>query len=172
MHESCELRTERLVMRPITAAEARSLHELWTSPGVRRFLWDDEIIPWARTEAMVAQSAEYFAARRFGLWGAWLGEQPAVLAGFGGIWPMHGPPEFELVYGVAEPLWNRGYATEIGGAITDYCFMQLAMPVVRASTDWGNSASSRVLEKLRFDFVRRGVSAGLDTVFYERQASR
>jgi len=168
----CDLRSERLVIRPIAPAEARSLHELWTSPGVRRFLWDDEIILWTRTEAMVAQSVGSFAERRFGLWGAWLTERPDVLAGFGGIWPMRDPPELELVYGVAEPLWNRGYATEIGGTITDYCFMQLAMPVVRASTDWDNSASSRVLEKLRFDFVRRGVSAGLDTVFYERQASR
>jgi len=170
MSERHELRTDRLVLRPIGAAEARTLHELWTSAGVRRFLWDDEIIPWERTEAMVAQSAELFAERRFGLWGAWLVEQPTVLGGFGAIWPMHEPPQFELVYGVAEPLWNRGHATGIGGTITDYCMQQLAMPVVRASTDWGNTASMRVLDKLRFLFVRRAVVGGLDTVFYERHA--
>ena len=172
MSERYELRTDRLVLRPIGPAEAPALHELWTSAGVRRFLWDGEIIPWERTEAMVAQSVESFAAQRCGLWGAWLLDDPSVLAGFGGIWPMHEPPELELVYGVAEPLWNRGHATGIGGVITDYGMHQLAMPVVRASTDWGNTASMRVLEKLGFIFVRRAVAEGLDTVFYERHALR
>lgn len=172
MNRGCELRTDRLLLRPIDAADARSLHALWISAGVRRFLWDGEVIPRERTEAMVAQSAELFATRHFGLWGAWLAEQPAVLAGFGGIWPMHEPPEFELVYGVAEPLWNRGHATAIGGTITEHAFTQLALPVVRASADWGNTASIRVLEKLRFDFIRRRVAGGRDIVFYERRAPR
>jgi RimJ/RimL family protein N-acetyltransferase len=161
-----ELTTKRCVLRPIADADAETLHALWSSPGVRRFLWDDERIPTARTRAAIEQSRELFAERRFGLWGAWRRDRPA-LAGFGALWPFRAPPEFELLYGVAENEWGQGYAGEIADAVIGYCFTSLGMPAVRASTDAGNAASIRVLEKLGFGFVRREVVGGLDTVFYE-----
>jgi RimJ/RimL family protein N-acetyltransferase len=39
---------------------------------------------------------------------------------------------------------------------------------LRASTDAGNTASVRVLDRLGFTPVRRAVAGGLDTLFYER----
>jgi RimJ/RimL family protein N-acetyltransferase len=45
------------------------------------------------------------------------------------------------------------------------------MPLVRASTDVGNVASIRVLEKLGARFDRRDTVGCLDTVFYELPAS-
>ena len=45
------------------------------------------------------------------------------------------------------------------------------MTAVRASTDTGNLASIRVIEKLGFQLAARRSVAGLDTVFYERQAA-
>jgi ribosomal-protein-alanine N-acetyltransferase len=166
-----ELTTPRLVLRPIAGDDARMLHELWTNAGVRRFLWDDEIIPMARTEAVVEQSERLYADRRCGLWAAWTIDERQELAGFAGLCPFRDPPELELLYGVAEPLWGRGYATEIAQAVTAYCFDVLAMPVVRASTDVGNVASIRVLEKLGFHFLQQDVVGGLDTVFYELSQS-
>jgi RimJ/RimL family protein N-acetyltransferase len=41
------------------------------------------------------------------------------------------------------------------------------MPVVRASTDIGHTASVRVLEKLGARFDRRAKLGDLDTLFYE-----
>jgi [ribosomal protein S5]-alanine N-acetyltransferase len=162
-----ELTTTRFVLRPVTEDDERLLHELWSSAGVRRFLWDGQIIPIARTRATLVQSQRLFGERHFGLWGAWSIEGSPTLAGFGGLWPFREPPELKLLYGVAEPLWGRGYATEIAKAIVEYCFDSLGMSVLRASTDVGNVASIRVLEKLGFSFVRRGAVGGLDTVFYE-----
>jgi RimJ/RimL family protein N-acetyltransferase len=50
-----------------------------------------------------------------------------------------------------------------------YCFDAIEMSVIRASTNSGNRASARVLEKLGFAFVSRREVGGLDTVFYEVQ---
>ena len=161
-----ELRTKRCVLQPIVADDAKSLHQLWSSASVRRFLWDDEIILMARTVEAIEQSKRSFEQRRFGLWGVTSHHAPALI-GFGGLWPFREPPELELVYGVAEHVWGQGYATEIAQAVTTYCFSSLAMAAVRASTDVANVASIRVLEKLGFRFVRRDVVGGLDTVFYE-----
>lgn len=162
-----ELRTPRTRLRPIAPADRDVLHRLWTSPGVRRFLWDDEIIPIERTDAAIAQSGRMVAERTGGLWGMWLEQDAPGLHGFAGLWPFRDPPEIELVFGVAEPIWGRGYAPEVARAVTRYGFASLGLPIVRASTDAANAASIRVLEKLGFTLVERREAGGLDTVFFQ-----
>jgi ribosomal-protein-alanine N-acetyltransferase len=168
-----ELTSPRCVLRPLAAPDTEALHALWTSAGVRRFLWDDEIIPIERTRASIELNHRLFAEHGYGLWGA----RPTAaddLIGFGGLWPFRDPPELELVYGIADAQCGRGYATEIARAVIARCFDVLDMAVVRASTDVGNTPSARVLEKLGFRFTRRATVAGLDTLFYEltRSAAR
>jgi [ribosomal protein S5]-alanine N-acetyltransferase len=165
------LTTHRCLLRPIGPDDADDLHRLSTSPGVSRYLWDSEIIPLARTRDVIAQSERLFAARDHGLWGAWTADSRR-LCGFAGLWPFRDPPEMELLYGVAEDLWGQGYATEIAQAIVRHCLDQLQMPVLRASTDAGNAASVRVLEKLGFVFDRRATVDGLETVFYALERHR
>ena len=160
--------TDRLLLRPFASADAQVLHDLWTSPGVRRFLWDDTIIPIGQTKEIISRSEQLFVERQFGLWGAWTTRQ--ALVGFGGLWFFRHPPELELLFGVAEDSWGQGYATELARRIVDYAFVDLKMPAVRASTDAGNLASTRVLEKLGFTFTRRQMVADLDTMFYQLNA--
>jgi ribosomal-protein-alanine N-acetyltransferase len=161
------LSTPRCELRPITAVDAQRLHEVWTSPGVRRYLWDDEIIPLEQTRAAIETSQQLFRDHGYGLWGAWP-TASTELAGFTGLWPFRDPPELELLYGVAEPWWGQGYAVEIAQGVLAYCTDSLRMPIVRASTDTANVASVRVLEKLGFVRMRQSTVAGLDTVFFER----
>jgi [ribosomal protein S5]-alanine N-acetyltransferase len=163
------LRTARCELRPVSTADATGLHALWITPGVRRFLWDDEIIPAQRATEAVATSAELFDRHRFGLWAVRLKGARAI-QGFAGIWPFRDPPEFELLFGVAEPLWGRGLAVEAAGAVMVYCAAVLEMTRICASTDAGNTASIRVLDKLGFTEVRRAIAGGLDTIFFERGA--
>jgi ribosomal-protein-alanine N-acetyltransferase len=158
--------TKRCVLRPITAADAHQLHDLWSSAGVRRYLWDDEIIPIVRTRAAIAQSERMFREQGFGLWGVWPTHSPD-LGGFGGLWPFRDPPELELLYGFAEHLWGRGYAMEVAQAVIAHGFESLDMASVQASTDAANAASIRVLEKLGFCQTKRDTVGGLDTLFYE-----
>ena len=161
------LTTARCELRPVTDADIDALHQLWISPGVRRFLWDDEVIPRESAVEAVATSQDLFARHRFGLWAVRLTRSPDIV-GFAGIWPFRDPPEFELLYGVAEPSWGQGYAVEASHAVLAYCYATLAMTSVRASTDAANVASLRVLDKLGFTRTRRDVIGGLDTVFFER----
>ena len=163
------LRTSRCELRPAVPADAGELHALWITPGVRRFLWDDEIIPLERATEAVATSGQLFDRHRFGLWTVRLKGSPAI-QGFAGIWPFRDPPEFELLFGIAEPLWGQAYAVEAASAVLAYCAAVLEMPRIRASTDAGNVASIRVLDKLGFAEVRRATVGGLDTIFFERGA--
>ena len=151
----------------MSAGDVAELHALWTSLGVRRFLWDEEIISRERTDDAIATSERLFEESNFGLW-VMRERFDKSLAGFAGIWPLREAHEFELVYGVDERLWGHGYATEVAHAVMDYCFSVLQMPSIRASTDADNAASIRVLEKLGFRQTRRATVGRNDTIFYER----
>ena len=37
--------TARTSLRPVSMEDVEALHRLWTDPEVRRFFWDDEVIP-------------------------------------------------------------------------------------------------------------------------------
>ncbi len=159
------VQTERLELRPLARSEDSELHALWTSPGVRRFLFDDEVIPADRTREFLDRSESLFRDEGYGLWGARLHGR-ADLIGFSGLWHFRDSPEHELLFGIADPMVGRGFGTEIARAVVDHAFTELAFREVRASTDGENHASVRVLEKSSFRFDRRASVDGLDTLFY------
>lgn len=164
-------------MRPVTAADAEALHAVFIQPGVRRFVFDDEVIARGLTDEIVARSASLFSERGFGLWLARMTATAAVakrhaLVGFGAFWHFREPPELELLYGVADAYVGTGYGIEIARAVVEYGFETLRMPVIRASTDAGHVASQRVLDRLGFTLERRATVNGLDTLFYTRPNPR
>ena len=156
----------RLSLRPLGHEDLEVSHSIWTSAGVRRFLFDDEVMAISRAREMLATNTRLFAECGFGLWGASM-HGDSRLIGFGGFWYFREPPELELVYGVVEDKWGRGYGTELAAGVVAHGFHVLGMASIRASTDADNEASHRVLEKLGFRLIRRGTVGTLDTLFYE-----
>ena len=165
-----DLRTSRLELRPLAPMDTEPLHALWTAPGVRRYLWDDEVIPLDRTRAVVAESIRLFETAGYGLWGVRL-HSAAVLAGFGGYWFFHEPPRLELLFGVAESQWGKGMATELASALLAFGLTRCRFREILASTDAPNVRSVRVLTKLGFRLERRARSKGLDTLFFRYDGS-
>jgi len=166
-----QIETDRCRLHPLAVADAAALHALWTRPRVRRFLWDDQVIPEAQTIDMLQTSVRLFEAHGFGLWGITMREndmkqERMPLAGFAGYWPFRTPPVDELVIGLAPEHWGQGIATEVGAALIRFAFETVGMSAVHASTDAPNRASVRVVEKLDMTFDRRAEVDGLDTLFY------
>jgi [ribosomal protein S5]-alanine N-acetyltransferase len=108
------LETARLRLRPYEPGDAGALHALWTSPGVRRYLFDDEIIPLEWVEQEIASNARSFSEHGWGQWAAF-SKQGGDLIGFTGFRPFHDPPELELLFGLAEEHWGKGLAVEMAG---------------------------------------------------------
>jgi len=160
-----ELRTARLSLVPLVAADVLPLHALWTSRGVRRYLWDDEAISLDETQAIVEESAGLMHRDGLGLWAIRERGQDA-LVGFCGYWYFHQPPVLEFLFGVAESHWRLGIGCEAGDAMLDYGFTILRFDEILASTDFENSASIRALERLGFSPCGRATVEGLDTLFY------
>jgi ribosomal-protein-alanine N-acetyltransferase len=132
---------------------------------VRRFLWDGEVVPFELTAEIVGKSQRLFAEQSLGLWAVRERSSPD-LVGFAGFWHFRQPPSLELLFGVATEHWQRGIATEASRPVLRYGFERLGFASIEGSTDFGNTASIKVLEKLGMAFRRREVVDGLDTVFY------
>lgn len=162
---SLNVETQHLRLRPLAREHADELHRLFVEPGVRKFLWDDEVIPRERTESVIETSISSFEAKGFGLW-AVLPQAEDRLIGFCGFWHFHDPPQLELLYGLAEEYWNKGLATEVAGVMLGYGFERLGFERIEASTDGANLASQRVMLKAGMTFWKRECTNGLDTVYY------
>ncbi|WP_412063600.1 GNAT family N-acetyltransferase [Rubrivirga sp. IMCC45206] len=159
------LTSPRLALRPVDGSDAAALHQHWTDPGVRRYLWDDEVISREQVEDLVAQSAQLFAERGYGLW-AICHRDADDLLGCGGYWEFHEPPQLELVLSLSPAHWGRGVATEACDRLIRYAFDELGFGEVRASTDAPNEPSRRLIERLGFRDSHRADVGGLDTQFF------
>jgi ribosomal-protein-alanine N-acetyltransferase len=158
------IRTDRLSLRPVAHSDRASLHRFWTDPDIRRFLWDDEVIPLDRVDEEIEKSRESFRLFGFGLW---LLLDGGELLGFCGLRPVPESGEIEILYAVRPDHWGEGLATEAARAVLRFGFERCGLGRILARADAPNTASVRVMEKLG---MRRVAPAGSTTVEYESLA--
>jgi RimJ/RimL family protein N-acetyltransferase len=160
-----EIETERLRLRPLKASDRDDLHHLFVDPDVRRYLWDDQVLPKEQTWAVVSESLRRFAADGTGLLAVSLRSR-TTLSGFGGYWPFPDPLRLEILFGLAPVHWSRGLATELARALLRYGFEELKLERVEGSADAPNAASLRVMEKAGMRVKERLAKGGRETVHY------
>ncbi|HEX4946435.1 MAG TPA: GNAT family N-acetyltransferase [Blastocatellia bacterium] len=159
------LTTARLQLRPSTTADIDDLHRLWTNPGVRKYLWDDEVILREVAAEVVASSLADFAAHGFGHWVAMWKDQ-SELIGWAGLRRFGEPPEVEVLYGFFPEFWGQGLAVEATRAILRFGFEEIGLERIYAGTDPPNTASVRVMEKAGMRFDKRTQINGLEAIYY------
>ena len=142
------LRTERLLLEPVTALDLTALIVHWTQPDVRRFLFDGAVMSSDEVLTVIAESRRDFAASGYGFWV--IRERDGgdgALAGTVGLRQLDelGP---EIVYSLTPDVWGKGYATEAAGAVVEYALGPLRLPEVLAEVDNGNTASAAVIKRL------------------------
>ncbi len=149
-----QLRTDRLLLRPLTPADAPALVALLNEPSFLRFIGDRGV----RTEADALRYLDEgplasYAAYGFGLYaverradGAWLGlcgllRRPALA-------------DPDLGFAFLPAFWGQGYAREAAGAWLRYGQHTLALPRIVAIVAPENDASIRLLTHLGFAYER------------------
>ncbi|MEU8591170.1 GNAT family N-acetyltransferase [Streptomyces sp. NPDC048664] len=142
-----QLTTDRLVLRPWTAAEATAVRT-----GTRSAHWADDF----------PAEGDHVIAGLLAQHPAWLGahghrliierDRHLVVGSIGLFWP---PAEgtVEIGYGLVASRRGRGYATEATRALAGFALTLPDVHTVAASTELSNPASLRVLEKAGFSRV-------------------
>jgi [ribosomal protein S5]-alanine N-acetyltransferase len=144
------LETARLRLRPVCHTDGDTLHGLLTNGFVRRYLLDDQVLPRAETDTMLAEAQRRLSTEGSGLW---LIESKAAgpadgAIGLVGLWYFFDQPQPQLIYALLPEATGRGYATEATAHIAAYAFTTLGYRELIACCDLPNQASLAVMRRL------------------------
>jgi [ribosomal protein S5]-alanine N-acetyltransferase len=159
------LRTPRLTLLPYTENDIDALHTIWTDPEVRRYLWDDIVIPRERAAEVVLDSIASARMHGIGYWTVRTRAEGAVI-GDCGFRFFDGPDAIELLYSLARSHWGQGLAFEGSQAALAYAWTSTPFERVYAKIDTPNEASIGLVRRLGFDWVSS--ANGLETFALER----
>jgi RimJ/RimL family protein N-acetyltransferase len=144
---SLPLRTRRLSIRPLSAADAADVYAVLAAPEVTR--------RWNGAPPRDLTAAGEWAARladmqrRLG-YAQWRVSERGTgrLIGIVGLQPLDGGPEVELTYALVPSAWGRGFATEASAAALRYGFDEVGLVRVLGIVNGENLAALAVLRKL------------------------
>lgn len=159
------LPTSRLRLFPFAKTDQELLHRTFTDPFVRKFLWDDEIIPEAQAKAILGKNENHFQNDHWGLWKI-IRKADETYQGFAGRWYFFGEVQPQLLYGLLPKATGQGYATEASRVVTNYAFEELGFSYLVASCDPPNTDSRKVIKRLGMQFVEERLEQDRPIVFY------
>jgi RimJ/RimL family protein N-acetyltransferase len=153
---STVVRTERLLLRPVTVDDAEALAAMYADPEVTRWV---HALDLEGTRAQLSRFVGQWATRGIGPF-AVVDPDSGEFLGRAGVkyWP-----EFdftEVGWVLRRDLWGRGLATEAGRASLDYAFANTDLDKVTAIIAKQNAASIAVAHRL-------GMAAWRDEVLFD-----
>lgn len=142
-----ELRTPRLLLRPLGPGDLEAVHAYASDPENTRYML---FLPYETLEETAAALAE--AGRQ------WDAPDPAsyqfavildgIQIGEVFIYLSDDRTEGEIGWILDRRYWGRSYALEAAGAVRDFAFRELDLRRLTAQCDTRNGPSQRLMEKL------------------------
>lgn len=149
------LRTERLLLRPLQAADQMALYAIHADPLFARY-WSSP--PWtdpAQALALIEQDQRDLAGGEHVRLGIERTHDGALL-GTCTLYKIHtSNRRAEVGYGLGPAHWGQGYAQEAVRALLNWGFGPLQLHRVEADIDPANTASAALLTRLGFQLEGR-----------------
>lgn len=166
------LETERLILRTWSLDDADEGFRIWSDAEVMRYIGTGQ--PNAdveQTRGWIGRMIAHQEKHGFCFWAVAEKESNQLLGSCGIAYQLDGGPPIEFGYTLARTHWNRGLATEAGGACLRYIFENFQLPEIAASVDARHVASQRVLEKIGFVYERQEqLEEGVDFWYVARRS--
>ena len=141
------LTTPRLILRALRAEDLDPFAAMNANPEVVRYLGTGQPISPAQTWDQMAHMLGQWPLRGYGFF-AVVEAASGRFIGRSGILHTLAWPEPELAYGLDQPWWGKGYATESAIAIRDWAFTTLGFTHLASFIRPDNRASAAVLRRL------------------------
>lgn len=150
------IETERMILRPLTVADAEDAFEWQSDPEVNRYMIYPLYTDVEKTRAWIAGLGP--DANEFGF------ELKATgkVIGAGGIKYHADGDAWELGYNLNRAYWGRGYATEASKALIKWAYETEGARDFTAAHATANAASGNVIRKCGFQFDRFGEYSRID----------
>jgi len=166
-----DLKSERLLLRPLAETDSDVAIELFTDPAVIRYVCET----YTEQQVVVEEMPKYTKRCAGGCIGAWCVVERATQEKLGMAILLPLPIEeddrnwdlvvgddvpdceIEIGYILKKSAWGKGYATEATKRLLKFAFEETPLEELVATTNSENTASQRVLEKsgLVYEGMRR-----------------
>lgn len=158
------IETERMILRPLSVADASNIYERWTSDDrVSKYVrWCthnsvEDTIEWLKIEENNISSDKIYQ------WG-FTRKESGYLFGCGGLTYNEIEGVFELGYNIMHAYWNQGYTTEAAKAILEFAIKELKQREFIACHAVDNPASGVVMRKCGFVYEKDEIHTKFDGV--------
>jgi [ribosomal protein S5]-alanine N-acetyltransferase len=149
------LKTERLILRQISAPDAGTVFEIFGDDLVTRHYDLETFTNFEQAEKLIAHFQDRYEAREGIRWGITRREDGRMIGtcGFNGF--NRDASRAVIGYDLLSAHWGHGLTSEAVAGMLEFGFQRLELHRIEALVDPENAASLRVLEKLHF--TREGV---------------
>lgn len=153
------IETERLILRPLTTADAEAEFVWLSDPVVNQYmpynLYTDiaDVVKWLEFAATTDAELHFGFVRK----------EDGLLIGAGSIGPKDNEEgAWEFGYNLRRDAWNQGYATEATKALINLARKEYGIRTFVANHAAANPASGRVMEKCGLHFDHDGEYSRFD----------
>jgi len=168
-------KTNRLIIREITLADADVMLELHSDPEVHRYLGNNTISSRDKIVDAIGSLIRQYKDYGVGRW-AMIDKQSEAFIGWTGLEyvtnEINGHQNFyDLGYRLIKKYWGQGYATESAVASLDYAFSKLDVTEVYAMADIDNVGSNKILKNIGLQFIEEFDLDGVQHNWYKLERS-
>jgi RimJ/RimL family protein N-acetyltransferase len=161
--------TERLVLRPRTAADIEDNLDMDMDPAVHRFIWGNTPPDRETQRRKIRDQIATGWPHRGGFWVVERKDERGFL-GWCCLVPLEDSGLIEIGYRYVREAWGQGYATEAARRILDHGFRKLGIDPIVAVTHPQNLASQNVLLKIGLQRNGTAFHYGQDVAFFRLDA--
>lgn len=146
------LHTARLTLRPLTPADAATLHRIYQTEGVLRYFPNPNPPPLEKVERFIAGQQAHWQQHGCGNWGILCAGRQEII-GWTGLQVLPELAETEVGFLLDRPHWGKGYATEAAQASLRFGFQHFPLEHIIALVHPENLTSRRVIAKCNMTYV-------------------
>lgn len=147
------LETERLILRPLRAADAREVYDNWGSdPEVAKFMSWSTHANAEVTREWLEEVEKNIGAEGIYDWG-FERKSDHKLIGSGGIYYREIRGMYDLGYNIMRECWHQGYTTEAAARMLEFAVTELKQNYLYAYHAKENLYSGKVMEKVGFRYI-------------------
>jgi ribosomal-protein-alanine N-acetyltransferase len=145
------LETDRLHLVELNQSHAETLFKQFSHIDVTRYYGMDPFVDLEQAEKMIDNFAAAYSSKRSMRWGIQLKETGELVGTIGlnnlQIWSK----KCEVGYDLHPNYWGKGYVKEVLQTVISYCFDELNLSRIGATTFPANEASWKILLKIGFE---------------------
>jgi [ribosomal protein S5]-alanine N-acetyltransferase len=170
MAEIPTLQTPGLILRPLQAHDAVTLHRIYQAEGVLHYFPNPAPPPLEKVERFIANQQAHWEKLGYGNWGVvplGASDHANQIAGWAGLQYLPELDETEVGFLLDRSQWGKGFATEAALASLRFGFENFELSHIIALVHPENYASRRVIEKCGMKYRESLALWGIDLMCFQ-----